>query len=179
MQVAILEEAGYDQAILGISLSHGSTIERAKEVALKLAFQDGGHNKFLESIFVWLDVTAPRYWWQEADTYRLSTKQSESTMHTIHKRRLTQEDFEHDIPKSHLKHLNILCDEYCINKSTDNLEKLKSQIPEGFLQRRIWVMNYKTLRNILIQRTKHRLSEWRIVFCPYIRNAIQHPELLP
>lgn len=68
MQVKILREAGYEEAILGLSLSKGATIERAKEVAVQLAPKDGGHNKLLESIQAWLDVTAPRYWWQEADT---------------------------------------------------------------------------------------------------------------
>ena len=54
-----------------------------KEISEKLHDKDEGHNKFLESIIIWAEVTAPRYWWQEADTYRLSTKQSESTMHTL------------------------------------------------------------------------------------------------
>lgn len=179
MHVKILKEAGYEEAILGISLSHGSTLERAREVALNLAPKDGGHNKFLESIFVWLDVTAPRYWWQEADTYRLSTKQSTSTMHTIQNRILSQEDFGLPIHQSLLDWVNTLVEKYALSKKVEDLVILKNSLPEGFLQRRIWVLSYKTLRNILIQRTSHRLPEWRIVFCPDIRNAIEHPELLP
>ena len=88
MKIEILGEAGYDAAIKGLSLSKGCTIERAKEVAVNLAPKDGGHNKILESIYIWIDIVAPRYWWQEADTYRISTKQSGSTMHTIQKRLL-------------------------------------------------------------------------------------------
>ena len=65
MRVRVINESGYEQACLGISLSHHSTLERAKQVALKLAHKDGGHNKFLESIVTWIDVTAARYWWQQ------------------------------------------------------------------------------------------------------------------
>jgi hypothetical protein len=66
VKIKILKEAGYDEAILGLSLSKGTSIERAKDVAVILSDKDGGHNKLLESIYIWLDVTAPRYWWQEA-----------------------------------------------------------------------------------------------------------------
>ena len=83
MKVEVVNESGYTEALLGLSLSHNQPIENMADVALKLASKDGGHNKFLESIYIWLDITAPRFWWQEADTYRLSTKQSESTMHTM------------------------------------------------------------------------------------------------
>ena len=79
MKVEILKEAGYDEALLGLSLSYGTTIERAEEVAKKIASKNGGHNKFLESIIMWIDVTAPRYWWSQMDTYRMMTKQSQST----------------------------------------------------------------------------------------------------
>ena len=81
-----LEEAGYQSALFGLSLNKNQPLENMPDVAKKLCNKSGGHNKFLESIIIWLDVTAPRYWWQDADTYRLSTKQSQSTNHTILKR---------------------------------------------------------------------------------------------
>ena len=71
MKIKILKEAGYDEALLGLSLSYNTKIERMDKVAAKLYCKDGGHNKFLESICVWLDITAARYWWQEFDTYRI------------------------------------------------------------------------------------------------------------
>jgi len=178
MKVEILKEAGYEEAILGLSLSKGAKLDRAKEVAVILAPMDLGHNKVLEHIEVWLLVDAPRYWWQEADTYRLSSKQSESTMHTIHKRNLTQEDFESSILPAYLVHLNQLIDIYMKTKTVADLVKLKNAMPEGFLQRREWKMSYKTLRNILLQRTKHRLPQWHML-CDYVRKNIEHPELLP
>ncbi|MCK9195460.1 MAG: hypothetical protein M0P16_00585 [Syntrophales bacterium] len=177
MNLIIMREAGYQEAIVGLSLSHGITFERAKEVAVKLAPKDGGHNKVLEAITVWLDVTAPRYWWQEADTYRLSSKQSGSTMHTIQKKHLEQYDFEAPIYPPTLLHLNALVSAYMESKSVEDLVRLKNELPEGFLQRRIWVINYKCLRNILLQRTTHRLPQWK-AFCAHIREYSLYPELL-
>jgi len=77
-----------------------------KKYLKKLYNKDGGHNKFLEMIYVWLDVIAPRYWWQEADTYRISTKQSASTMHTLHKEEFTQNNFQYSIQPEYLNYLN-------------------------------------------------------------------------
>ncbi len=75
MKTKLLHEHGSQEALLGLSLSYDS--EPNIKVANQLAHKQGGHNKFLESIVVWLDITAPRYWWQEFDTYRIGiTKQS-------------------------------------------------------------------------------------------------------
>lgn len=178
MRIFILKEAGYWEALLGLSLSKGCDIEKVAGVAVQLATRDHGHNKFMETIYVWLDVTAPRYWWQEADTYRMASKQSESTMHTIHKRLLTQDDFEGVITNELLNVINGYVARYQEERSLEKLVELKNALPEGFLQRRIWVMNYKELRNILIQRTTHRLPQWKY-FCECIRKNIEHPELLP
>lgn len=161
MKIKILKHEGYEEAILGLSLSFGTTIEKAMSVAEKLQDKDGGHNKFLESIYIWLDITAPRYWWQEADTYRISTKQSESTMHTLHKRLFNQDDFEYPIYLMTLNRLNGLLATYQQDKSVENLVALKNELPEGFLQRRIWVMSLKTLRNIIQQRQTHKLPQWK------------------
>lgn len=177
MKVIIEREAGYHEAVRGLSLSYGITFSRAIEVAERLCFKDCGENKFLESISVWLYVQAPRFWWQEADTYRVgATKQSESTMHTIHKRALVQGDFEHPIHQPYLEYLNVRIDEFKAGIIT--IDQLKNDIPEGFLQGRMWKVNYKTIRNMLIQRTTHRLPQWR-QFCNHLRNNLEHPELLP
>jgi hypothetical protein len=177
MKTTIIKEAGYDEAILGLSLSKGATIERTKDVAIMLHDKDGGHNKFLESIYIWLDVTAPRFWWQEADTYRLSTKQSESTMHTILKQELTNANFDLPLSSYLLEELNRFINAYKEKGIPSLLIDIKNLLPEGFLQRRIWVMNYKCMRNIILQRSSHRLPQWRW-FCKYILDHIEHPELL-
>ena len=71
MIVNKLNESGYAEAILGLSLSYGTDVHRMRVRAESLAHMDKGHNKFLESIYTWWDITAPRYWWQEFDTYRV------------------------------------------------------------------------------------------------------------
>ena len=103
IETTVIGEYGYEQSLMGLGLSFGLTADTSFEdlkaearsckdskigklakVALKLAPKDGGHNKFLESMQVWIDINAPRYWWSEFDTYRVGTsKQSASTMHTL------------------------------------------------------------------------------------------------
>ena len=182
IEVKLLNESGYEQALMGMATSYKDPLlsledwwtpevfAKAKKRAPKLAHMDGGHNKFLEHIELWIWVRAPRGWWQEADTYRLASKQSESTMHTITKRHLTQEDFSEPLPEDFLAHLNGLID----NK---DWRLLKQHLPEGFMQARVWKMSYKTLRNVIQQRASHRLPEWPI-FCNEIWAQVEHPGLL-
>jgi thymidylate synthase ThyX len=140
-------------------------------VARRLAFLGDGHNKFLESIVVWLDVVAPRYFWQEFDTYRVGvTRQSESTMHTVTQRPLAQTDFSHSVPEAHLAHLNRLISE-------GRWEETKWQLPESFLQRRVVSANYMALQRIVRQRLSHRLPEWR-EFVDQLIASVEHPEYL-
>jgi len=118
-------------------------------VVQKLCFKGDGHNKFLESIMLWLDVIAPRYWWQQFDTYRVGvTKQSQSTMHTITVHYLKQDDFAHPIHAEHLAHMNEL-----INQK--DWETAKHDLPESFLQRRVVCLNYMALQRIIRQRESH------------------------
>lgn len=181
MKISIIKEAGYLEALYGLGLSYDLTsdtsfedfcndkdlITKMKFVSQKLYDKEGGHNKFLESIYVWIDITAPRFLHSEIDTYRIgSTKQSQSTMHTLLKNPLTQDMFEYPIPQSTLNYLEIL-------RQGKDFMMLKNLLPEGFLQRRIWVVNYKTLRNVLHQRKNHRLEQWKD-FCKFIYANIEH-----
>ena len=156
--VSILREAGYDEALLGLTLSYAKTSyspQQRRDVAIKLARRGGSHAKFMESIVVWLDITAPRYWWQQFDTYRVGvTKQSESTMHTILNRPLTAEDFEDKIPQEILDTLNFMIDR-------KQFSTVKAILPESFLQRRIVCTNYRTLARIVRQRLGHRIRLWQ------------------
>ena len=183
------QESGFYSSIIGLSLSFkkpqesfGEFIEKFYEnneylkkkidLAKRLAFQDGGHNKFLESIVVWYWIKIPRYLWSEFDTYRVGmTKNSESTMHTLTKYGVTEKDFIHDISNDELK---------CINEiiKQKNLSFSKSVLPEGFLQGRLCCFNYKTLRNMILQRRNHRLTEWQNLLYK-IAIQLQFPYLLP
>lgn len=171
MKVEILREAGYYEALLGISLSRDQPLENMYKVAKNLSGKDGGHNGFLEFIDVWLDVTAPRYWWQQMDTYDIGVSRlSESTMHTIMKRPLEASDFQHTILPVTLFYLNSLI-------ASGAFELLKWELSEGFLQRRILKLNYQVLRTIWKQRKNHRLAEWHQFL--EIINQLEHKELLP
>jgi len=198
----ILNESGYEEALYGIGFNKGISSKyifagvgyfsynsmpekerlQLKEVAEKLASKDGGHNKFLEHIMLWIVVRAPRYVWQEMDTFRLSSKNSESTMHTLIKslknKNLDEvkEMFEpNSITDEKIMQFMIITSEYNEN---DALLLIKKQLPEGFLQKRLWVMSYKTLRNIAMQRMTHRLPHWK-KFLRDVYAQAEHPELLP
>ena len=163
MFVKVLSEAGSKEALLGISLSHRRREvsdddidwDHFTDVAKRLADKDGGHNGFLEFLVVYLDIIAPRYWWVQFDRYRHVSKLSESTMHTLMKDPIQQSFFEKEIDPSILKHLEEL-------RNSKDFEQLKNELPEGFLQRRIVTTNYKSLRNMILQRKGHLLGEWRI-----------------
>lgn len=191
MKVRVIDEDGYLPALFGLGLSYGLTsdmdygelewsasdyvndlYERLKRLTDKLSNRDGGHNKFLESLTVWLDIDAPRYWWSEFDTYRVGvTKQSESTMHTLKKRKLKMDDFESPVPEEILEAFNSLLD------AGEGIEVLKNALPEGFLQRRIICTNYKTLKNIIQQREGHKLPQWRF-FCRETLEQVSYPWLI-
>jgi len=173
MKVKILKECGYEEALLGLSLSYNADdMKKIEQRAIKLAQMDGGHNKFLESMILWIDIDAPRYWWSQFDTYRIGiTKQSESTMHTILKRELTMDNFDVFISGTILDIINT-------NIRTGDFDSAKAHLPESFLQRRIICTNYKTLRCIISQRHGHKLKQWQN-FINSIYEQINYPNFLP
>lgn len=183
MKCTIIEEHGYEMAIRGMSYSHFDTDldlstwwpeqrPRAEVRASKLAGKGGGHDKFLESIYVWADVLAPRSFWQEMDTYRVGvSKQSTSTMHKLEKRRPKPSDFEPSTPPEIIEAFINIWD------TKPGLEALKHALPEGYLQLRMVCMNYKTLQNIYRQRLKHRYKLWGHLLESALRQ-LEHPELI-
>lgn len=184
MQVTVLEEHGHDLALRGMAYSFKDRSldtetwwkmqrQRAEKRAPLLAPKDGGHNKFLESLVVYLDVEASRAWWSEFDTYRVGvTKQSESTMHTLSKRGPLPEDFEDGT------HWHVIDSFIAVwHEAKGDINTLKMNLPEGFLQRRLICTNYKALRNIIAQRENHRLKWWT-VFIACVLAQVQHPEYL-
>jgi hypothetical protein len=188
MQTKILNEAGYDEALRGMAYSYKYRAEepeswwqfqklKATKRAGILCSRDGGHNKFLESIQVWIDIEACRAWWSEMDTYRAGvTKQSESTMHTLAKYPPTTSDFEPETPVQLME--AFIAFWYAWKEKGDpEITTLKCALPEGFLQRRVVCTNYKTLRNIIQQRRGHRLKYWD-QFIEAVVKQVQHPELL-
>lgn len=187
MKVKVLEEHGHDAAMRGMAYSFKdraeeveswweSKRERAKVRLAALAHRGGGHNKALESIGLWIDVEATRSFWQEYDTYRAgTTKQSESTVHTLSKRAPTVEDFEVDTPPIMVAAFKEVW--HNLKEKGMDISVLKNSLPEGFLQRRIICTNYKSLQNIFAQRRGHRYKWWDI-FIDEVLAQVEHPEYL-
>ena len=143
--------------------------ENDKSLAQKLTKAGSEHCKFLRQIQVWVDLTLPRYIWSEFDTYKFNTKNSCSTMHTAHKRELTQSDFEGFVLPSTIGYLNELIGLYKNKKIARDLfiHRFKCNLPEGFLQKRTVNTNYAELLNMYNQRKSHRLEEWHKI-CNWI-----------
>jgi hypothetical protein len=145
------------------------------------------HRKFMRQIFVSVDITAPLYWWKEADTYKISTvANSTSTMHKLASFPITLECFEIDDYDKEIE------DEYML-PIVDKCEKLRLKyietqdkrywkalirlLPESWLQKRTWTANYEVLRNMYFQRHFHKLSEWN-AFATWVESLPYAKELI-
>ena len=188
MQVKIIREAGYDEALKGMSFSFkdGSLDteswwegqrEKAKKRAGLLAGKGAGHDKFLRQIQLWIEVQAPRCLWPELSAYKVGVvENSESTVHRLSKREPIISDFEIDTPFSTI---STFVEEWhkWQEEGSNDLAKLKCALPEGYLQRRMITPNYANLRNIIEQRKNHRLKYWNM-FTDEIMKQVEHKELL-
>lgn len=187
MIVNVLKIDGIEEALLGMGLSYGLTSNknirclkvqnlaaRLTKICVKCAQRGNGEDKFLRMIQIWADITAPRFWWAEFDTYKVGTVAlSESTMHTLGKRPLVQEDFEGGLPIVLLDLLNARTCTPCYT-----IEAKKELLPESFLQRRIVNFNYAVFANMIRQRRNHRLPQWHY-FLNKVYYALPFPEFLP
>lgn len=195
MQTSIISGPTFvDEALFGIGLSYGLTsnmtcdaafrksplYKRLMTTSRKLAHMQGGHNKFLETITLTLDIQAPRYWWQEFDTYRVGvTKQSESTIHTIMNRQIEEDDFEEGMYEEPLSVLRVIRESYLSAETEEEkaeaFNDMKACLPEGYLQRRIVCLNLKALQNIYRQRKNHKLPQWRSFFDAIAEGLTESP----
>jgi hypothetical protein len=141
------------------------------------------HRKYLRQIFVSMDIVAPLYWWKEFDTYKVGTvANSCSTMHTIHKRDLTMEDFSTDhldewsktVLSRVIGRINAARKNYVETGDKNEWWQIIQLLPSSFNQRRTVTMNYENVVTIIRQRSGHKLDEWREMVevlkdLPYIR----------
>ena len=133
--------------------------------------------KFMRMIHVQADVTAPLYWWKEYDTYKIGTvANSCSTMHTLHKRDLTYDDFSHEHLDGTFGKMTIAEVIKVINNARAYYNESKSKevwyamiqlLPSSFNQMRTIDLNYENMLSIYHQRKNHKLDEWR-EFCKWI-----------
>lgn len=150
---------------------------------LAAAGQD--HGKFLRMIHVQLDVTAPLYWHKEADQYKVGTvTDSCSTMHKIHAKEFTLDDFSHEhlySPLHDLKPtvdlLNVYRERFLDTKDKADWWQLIQLLPSSYNQRRTWDLNYAVLRNIYHARRNHKIDEWHTL-CDWIETLPYAKDLI-
>ena len=135
------------------------------------------HRKFLRQIFVSVDITAPLYWWKQADTYKVgTTANSTSTMHKLTSKPITLDCFETDDFNTELEYyqgnttemlseiiieqLEFLRQKYLETKDKKYWKELVRWLPESWLQTRTFTCNYEVIRTIVHQRENHKLNEW-------------------
>lgn len=164
------------------------------ELMMKLANAGPVHGKFRRMITVYVDITAPLYWWKEFDTYKVGTvANSCSTMHKIHAKEFTLEDFSHehlmrmdeqailynsDVPEIFdfsgvmdivVEALNNARKYYLETKDKKYWWQMIQLLPSSYNQRRTVELNYEVLANIYQYRKAHKLDEWRTL-CEWIES---------
>ena len=144
------------------------------------------HRKFLRQIFVSVDITAPRYWFAEFDTYKVgTTANSCSTMHKITAKEFTLDDFSHEhlIPRAldtlqaTVDTLNAYRNDYIQTKDKIAWWQLIQLLPQSYNQRRTVTLTYENLLNMVSQRRGHKLDEWHD-FCDWVFTLPYAEELL-
>ena len=160
--------------------------ENDLSLAMRLARAGSDHRKYLRMIFVSVDITAPLYWWKEYDTYKISTvANSTSTMHKIHSKPFSIEDFsvDHLTPSSYtftqtiVDKLEEIRLEYIETKSKETWYDMIQLLPSSYNQMRTCTFNYENLINMYRARKAHKLQEWH-TFCDWIQTLPYAAELI-
>ena len=166
------------------------------ELMKKLCKAGTDHRKFMRMIVVYVDVTAPLYWWKEFDTYKVGTvANSCSTMHKIHAKKFELSDFScehlfHNVNDTEtwldIDFFNVLDNTiFYLNKARELYLKTHDKqywwqmiqlLPSSYNQRRTVMLNYEVLANIYPMRKNHKLDEWRD-FCKWIE-TLPYSELI-
>lgn len=161
------------------------------DLMMKLRNAGTDHRKFMRMITVYADIIAPLYWWKEFDTYKVGTvANSCSTMHKIHAKEFTLDDFSHEhLNRRTLENLDFTIDElnryrdlylnggrdYISDSDDKDYEPKDKQmwwqmiqlLPSSYNQKRTLMLNYEVLANMYKSRKNHKLDEWQY-FCKWI-----------
>lgn len=168
-------------------IGEGPNLELMSEIGpndaglmMKLRNCGTDHRKFMRMITVYMDITAPLYWWKEYDTYKIGTvANSCSTMHKISAKEFTLDDFSHEhlqedsiaVLESVIHTLNVHR-EWFNEKALDDPKidwwQMVQLLPSSYNQRRTVMLNYEVLANMYKSRKNHKLDEWR-TFCEYVK----------
>ena len=147
------------------------------DLMMRLAQGGSVHAKYRRMIIVWVDITAPLYWWKEFDTYKVGTvANSCSTMHKIHAKPFTVDDFstEHLNPQSdgylisQIDWLNRCRDKFLNDHDKADWWQMIQLLPTSYNQKRTVMMSYEVLVNMYRDRKSHKLDEWHTL-CDWIR----------
>ena len=147
-----------------------------KELMLKLSNAGPDHRKFMRMIIVYVDITAPLYWWKEFDTYKVGTvANSCSTMHKLGVESFTLNDFSYEdlyAPEEDLlptiNKLNIYRKNFKNSGDISDWRQMIQLLPSSYNQKRTVMLNYEVLANIYKGRKSHKLKEWH-TFCDWIK----------
>ena len=175
--------------------------EKDLSLMIKLSKAGSDHGKYLRMINISCDITAPLYWWKEMDTYKIgTTSNSCSTMHRIHTKEFTLDDFSYEHlfdgyidleakddmgyyenPTTCLEYiirvLNFYRNKFNKTKSKEYWWQMIQLLPSSYNQRRTWQANYQVLKNIYHARKNHKLDEWHD-FCDWIKTLPLAEELI-
>lgn len=171
--------------------------ENDLELATRLCKAGTDHRKFMRMIVVYVDITAPLYWWKEFDTYKVGTvANSCSTMHKIHEKEFTIDDFSCEhletiarfdedgemhkpymVMKSVIDCLNACRKTFLETKSKTDWWQMIQLLPSSYNQKRTVMLNYEVLKNMYHSRKVHKLDEWR-TFCDFIKELPYAKELI-
>lgn len=155
-------------------------------LARRLRLAGSDHRKFIRQIFVSVDITAPLYWWKEYDTYKVATvANSTSTMHKIHSKEFSIEDFSHDhLTEEGLESLKRTVEDlerirlrFLEKKNKEDWYTIIQLLPSSYQQMRTCTMNYESLINMYFSRKNHKLEEWH-TFCDWIQTLPYAKELI-
>lgn len=153
------------------------------------------HRKFMRMITVYVDITAPLYWWKEFDTYKIGTvANSCSTMHKIAEKEFTIGNFSHDHlgyscctenefdnPMNSLEQVIIVLngcrDKYIATNNKFWWWQMIQLLPSSYNQKRTVMLNYEVLANIYKSRNNHKLDEWSVGFMDWIK-SLPYSELI-
>ena len=152
----------------------------------RLAKAGTDHRKFMRMIVVYVDVTAPLYWWKEFDTYKVGTvRNSCSTMHKITEKEFTLDDFSHEHLLESGFNNCLLYVIQCLNAWREKYLETKDKcfwwqmiqiLPSSYNQKATLMLNYEVLANMYHSRKNHKLDEWR-EFCKWIE-TLPYSELI-
>lgn len=150
--------------------------EKDLKLMHQLALAGDDHGKFARFINVAVDITAPLYWWKEFDTYKVGTvSNSCSTMHKIHEKEFSVDDFSHEhldkypieLLSETIRVLNVARREFLETKDKKYWWYLIQLLPMSYNQRRTVQLNYQVLNRIYNARKTHKLDEWH-AFCAWV-----------